>query len=145
MGSVYEDQLESHKNVTSTWDVSEDGDISCGTGAVSRDSERNFDEFSEASSGFESMGNKRPTETGSGSFGRISKIQEEVTAPFDDHGGCRAAFDREVDTAECVSLAVDACGVDMDVYDADDLPTMRRRSRVDAEWICPRMVERSVG
>ncbi|KAH6922071.1 hypothetical protein HPB50_008782 [Hyalomma asiaticum] len=144
MGSVYEDTVESHKDLMAS-NGREDCDASCGIEADSRGAVRNHDEFHDANSIFESVGSERPTEKGPGSFLRISKIHEEVTVPLDDHGGCRVAFDREVDTAECVPLVVDTCRADMDACDADDLPAMRRRSRVDSEWICPRRVEKSVG
>lgn len=146
MGTVFEDQLDgSHKNVTVSSDAVEDADVSSGTEAVSRVIERNSEEFHKANSGFGKTWDGRPVQKGFGSFGRIGTMYQEVTVPLDDHGGCRPAFDREVDTAEWVPPAVDACRADKDVYDADDLATLRRRSRVDAGWICPRSIENSVG
>ncbi|KAH6929122.1 hypothetical protein HPB50_023514 [Hyalomma asiaticum] len=65
--------------------------------------------------------------------------------PLGNYGEYCTNFEREVDTAECALPAVGTRRADMVDYHADDLPTMRRRSRVDAEWICRRWLEKSVG
>ncbi|KAH6944869.1 hypothetical protein HPB50_005809 [Hyalomma asiaticum] len=68
-----------------------------------RGGDRNSEEFSDTIGGFESKGDERPTEKGFGSFGRISQEHEEATVPLDDDEERRAAFEREVDTAECAT------------------------------------------
>ncbi|KAH6947446.1 hypothetical protein HPB50_019035 [Hyalomma asiaticum] len=78
-----------------------------------RDSERHSGEVTDPIGCFESKGDEPPTEKGFGSFERIGEVDEEVTVPLDDHGGCRAVFESEVGTTECVSLAVDTCGAGM--------------------------------
>ncbi|KAH6946214.1 hypothetical protein HPB50_012209 [Hyalomma asiaticum] len=65
--------------------------------------------------------------------------------PLGNYGEYRTNFEKEVDTAECALPAVGTRRAGMVDYHADDLLTMRRRSRVGAEWICRRWLEKSVG
>ncbi|KAH6930162.1 hypothetical protein HPB50_011264 [Hyalomma asiaticum] len=53
--------------------------------------------------------------------------------PLDDHDGCRAVFEREVGTTECVSPAVDTCGAGMVESHADDLVVREGSSQDDAK------------
>lgn len=145
MGSVFEDKLESHKDVTSS-NGRADCDASCGIEADSRGAVRNRDEFHDANSIFESKHVERSTEKilGFGAF-KESSTNHEVRVPLGNYGEYRTNFEKVVDTAECAPPAVGTHRADMVDYHADDVSTMRRRSRVDSEWICPRRVEKSVG
>ncbi|KAH6930079.1 hypothetical protein HPB50_008938 [Hyalomma asiaticum] len=147
MGTVVEDQLDgSHKNVMLTSDSGEDGDVSGGTEAVGRNSERRSEEFTDAIDCFQSKEGEHSREKvlGFGAFRELS-TNHEVRMPLGNYGEYRTNFEREVDTAECALPAVGTRRADMVDHHADDLPTMRRRSRVDTEWICRRWLEKSVG
>ncbi|KAH6927760.1 hypothetical protein HPB50_008201 [Hyalomma asiaticum] len=88
MGSVAEEQLYgSHQNVMVTSESGEDGDVACGTQAVSQDSERHSEEFTDAIGCFESKGDEPPAEKGFGSYERIGDTRRGNSA-LDDHGGC---------------------------------------------------------
>ncbi|KAH6933934.1 hypothetical protein HPB50_019126 [Hyalomma asiaticum] len=136
MGSVAEEQLDgSHQNVMVTSESGEDGDVACGTQAVSQDSERHSEEFTDAIGCFESKGDELPAEKGFGSYERIGEVHEEVTVPLDDHGGCRAASEREVGTIKCLSPVGDTCGAVMVECHADDLVVREGSSQDDANGV----------
>ncbi|KAH6947281.1 hypothetical protein HPB50_018067 [Hyalomma asiaticum] len=145
MGSVYEDQLESHRILTSSSNGSEDGDVSSGIEAGSRDSVRNRDEFHDANSILQSEEGECSVEKKLGfeSCKESSRTDEEVRRPLDGDDECHTNLDMEVANTECVSLVGDTCGVGMVECHADDLVVREGSSQDDANGVCPSEEENS--
>ncbi|KAH6936117.1 hypothetical protein HPB50_013432 [Hyalomma asiaticum] len=133
MGTVAEDQLESHRISTSCSNGSEDFDVSCSVEADSRGSGRNRDEFHDANSIFQSKEGKRSIEKKQGfeSCGESSRTDEEVMSPLDGDDKCHTNLDMKVAITECVSPVGDTCGAGMVECHADDLLVRERRSSQD--------------